>query len=191
MYTEREGGRLSWRVQKQEQILIAVYAQDLRSSLLDASSVGVHHSEKENVIPLAMASSAILMQTAAVAVGAVQAPTTPPTTPRGCRGDLSAGKATLEAIGGDVPVRLRFDSGLTVKTKVDKHTTICELREGLLRISGGSRLRDEAVLEEMTGKLHEEPFSQPFEKAGDEDTYQVIVRPFGFQTYYRDLMDRT
>ena len=156
-------------------ILIAVYAQDLGSSLLD--SIGIHQ------IPLAV------MQ--ADAAGAVEAPTTPPTTPRGCRGDLSAGQATLDAIGGDLSVRLRFDSGLIVETKVDKLTTICELREGLLRISGGSRLRDEAVLMEMTGKLHEEPWAQPFDKkAGDGDMYMIIVRPFGFQAYYRDLMDR-
>lgn len=80
-------------------------------------------------------------------------------------------------------MRLQFISGLTVETKVYKHTKISELREGLLRISGGSMYWDEAVLVEEAGKLHEEPWAKPFDKeAGVENAYIVIVRPFGKPT---------
>jgi hypothetical protein len=134
-----------------------------------------------------MASSAVVVLPAA----AIAAPLTTPTTPRGVPGNLSEGQAQLDVIGGNLRVQLRFLSGLTVETRVDRTTTVSELRGGLLRICGGSPYRNEAVIVDATGKLSEDPWATPFSgTAGDGDIYQVFVRKFDGQAYYRDQMDR-
>ena len=158
--------------------------------------------------PLAMvASSAVVMLPAAAmaapptsAAPSVTTPTTPrvffpgtpPTTPpRGGRGNLSEGQAQLDVIGGNLRVQLRFLSGLTVETGVDRTTRVSELRGGLLRICGGSPYRDEAVIVDATGKLSDDPWATPFsDTSGDGDVYQVFVRKFNGQAYYRDQIDR-
>ena len=115
---------------------------------------------------------------------------TPPTTPRGPRGDVEAGEALLKLLGGTVKVQLCLPSALVVEVHVHETTTIEEMRAGLLRSIGGSLCRDEAVLVNAKGELFDDPWATPFRGVpGDGEVFMVIVRQA--QTpYYQNMADR-